>query len=294
MALPTSHHTTMFKHLFKPYLIALSLMASVSACHAPSNQNPAPKADKHITIGFGVGTYIDQVRYGVVPTLEKQGYQVTLRQFTQGVQINPALDEGAIQASVFQTPAYMESYNQKKQSDIIAIAVNPSPPQTLRSKKHHSLAEIKNGMTVAIANDPINAERGARILEQLGWVRLKAGVNPLDFSINDISAGKYALDIRQADSAQGMRLLDDVDYAIINGNFVASSGEKIADGLVIENTPPRHRVNLTIKATNKDSPWAQDLVAAFESQAYADYISSQAQYVDFIEPEAWAKYPKKP
>ena len=194
----------MLKHTFSTALLSFSLITALSACDAPAQQQA--NADKHITIGFGVGTYLDQVRHGVVPTLEKQGYKVTLRQFTQGVQINPALDEGAIQASVFQTPAYMESYNQKKQSDIIAIAVNPSPPQTLRSKKHHSLAEIKNGMTVAIANDPINAERGARILEQLGWVRIKDGVNPLDFSINAISAGKYTLDIRQADSAQGMRL----------------------------------------------------------------------------------------
>ncbi|UOO89049.1 MetQ/NlpA family ABC transporter substrate-binding protein [Vitreoscilla massiliensis] len=286
----------MFKRALTHAALALTAVLALNACQPQAAvSSTAPSTDlKNITLGFGVGTYIDQVRYGVVPELEKKGYHVTLRQFTQGVQINPALDEGAIQASVFQTPAYMESYNHKQKSDIIAIAVNPSPPQTLRSKKHASINEIRNGMSIAIANDPINAERGARILEKLGWIRIKDGVNPLDFSVNDISAGKYQLNIKQADSAQGMRLLDDVDYAVINGNFVASSGEKIADGLVIEDTPPRHRVNLTIKAQNQHSAWAQDLVAAFESKAYADYIRSQSQYADFIEPAVWQKYPVAP
>ena len=84
----------MLKHTFSTALLSFSLITALSACDAPAQQQA--NADKHITIGFGVGTYLDQVRHGVVPTLEKQGYKVTLRQFTQGVQINPALDEGAI------------------------------------------------------------------------------------------------------------------------------------------------------------------------------------------------------
>ncbi|MEX6184281.1 hypothetical protein AB6G20_12295 [Providencia hangzhouensis] len=34
-----------------------------------------------------------------------------------------------------------------------------------------------------------------------------------------------------------MRLLDDVDFVVVNGNYVASAGQRIADGLVVENSP---------------------------------------------------------
>lgn len=281
-----------------PTLLLASLTSFVlAACGGESetqvqSHGSTQAHKKELVLGFGVGNYIDQVKYGVVPLLEKKGYKITLRQFTQGNQLNPAVDEGMVDASVFQTRAFMESYNEKMKSNIVAIADNPSPPQSLRSKKHPSLDAVKDGAIVVLANDPVNGERGARILEKLGWIKLKDHVNPLQFSLNDVLPGKYKLDLRLADSAQGMRLLDDVDFAVINGNFVINSGEKVADGLVVEDTPLKHRVALTLKADNKDTQYAKDLIEAFESKEYADYIRSEPKYAEFIEPAAWQKYPR--
>lgn len=247
---------------------------------------------KHITIGFGVGNYIDQVEKGIVPILEKKGYTVNLRQFSQNRQINPAFEEGSIDASVNQSRAYMDAYNKKNNINMVALTDSPSAPQSLRSNKHKSLDEVRDGMIVALSNDPVNAERGARILEQLGWVKIKPDVSTLSFSVNDISPAKYQLDIRETDAAQGLRLLDDVDFVVVNGNYVASAGQRIADGLVVEDSPLEHRVIVTVMQENLDSQWAKDLKDAFESKEYADYIRSQRIYDGFIEPENWSKYPK--
>lgn len=247
---------------------------------------------KHITIGFGVGNYIDQVEKGIVPILEKKGYTVNLRQFSQNRQINPAFEEGSIDASVNQSRAYMDAYNKKNNINMVALTDSPSAPQSLRSNKHKSLDEVGDGMIVALSNDPVNAERGARILEQLGWIKIKPDVSTLSFSVNDISPAKYQLDIRETDAAQGLRLLDDVDFVVVNGNYVASAGQRIADGLVVEDSPLEHRVIVTVMQENLDSQWAKDLKDAFESKEYADYIRSQRIYDGFIEPESWSNYPK--
>lgn len=280
--------------MFKQKIINLSLVATaiivLAGCGDNKEKDSADK--KQITIGFGVGNYIDQVDKGIVPILEKKGYQVTLRQFSQNRQINPAFEEGAIDASVNQSRAYMEAYNQKNNINMVALADSPSAPQSLRSNKHKSLDEVQDGMIVALSNDPVNAERGARILEQLGWIKIKPNVSTLNFSVNDIEPAKYKLDIRETDAAQGLRLLDDVDFVVVNGNYVASAGQRIADGLVVENSPLEHRVIVTVLQKDLDTQWAKDLKEAFESKEYADYIRSQRLYDGFIEPAAWVNYAK--
>nr|WP_314263718.1 MetQ/NlpA family ABC transporter substrate-binding protein [uncultured Moellerella sp.] len=281
----------MLKTKIKIWATLATALFALTACGDNNEQKNDPNK-KAITIGFGVGNYIDQVEKGIVPIMEKKGYKVTLRQFSQNRQINPAFEEEAIDASVNQSRAYMDAYNKKNNINMVALADSPSAPQSLRSTKHKSTDEIKDGMIIALSNDAVNAERGARILEQLGWIKIKPDINSLTFSINDIEPGKYKLDIRETDAAQGLRLLDDVDYVVVNGNYVASAGQRIADGLVVENSPLEHRIIVTVLQKNQDTQWAKDLKEAFESKEYADYVRSETLYDGFIEPQAWAQYPK--
>ncbi|MCW2255277.1 D-methionine transport system substrate-binding protein [Providencia alcalifaciens] len=280
----------MLKQKIKYFMLIAAAVIALTACSDNSDKNNPNK--KEITIGFGVGNYIDQVDKGIVPILEKKGYKVTLRQFSQNRQINPAFEEGSIDASVNQSRAYMDAYNKKNNINMVTLTDSPSAPQSLRSNKHKTLDDVKDGMIVALSNDPVNAERGARILEQLGWIKIKPNTSTLTFSVNDIEPAKYKLDIRETDAAQGLRLLDDVDFVVVNGNYVASAGQRIADGLIVEDSPLEHRVIVTVMQDNLDSQWAKDLKDAFESKEYADYIRSQRIYDGFIEPEAWSKYPK--
>ncbi|MEX6396758.1 MetQ/NlpA family ABC transporter substrate-binding protein [Providencia hangzhouensis] len=106
-----------------------------------------------------------------------------------------------------------------------------------------------------------------------------------------ISPNEYNLDIRETDAAQGLRLLDDVDFVVVNGNYVASAGQRIADGLVVENSPLEHRVIVTVMKRPRCSV-GKRFEEAFESKEYADYIRSQRIYDGFIEPDSWNKYPK--
>ncbi|MBP6116032.1 MAG: hypothetical protein KBC57_00060 [Neisseriaceae bacterium] len=268
--------------------VALSVLA-LSACSGADKQAENDgQAKKELVIGFGVGNYVDQVTKGIVPIMEKKGYTIVPRVFSQNRQINPAFEEDAIDASVNQSRAYMQAYNEKNNLDMVVLTDSPSAPQSLRSTKHRTVEDIKDGMIIAIPNDPVNAERAAKLLADLGWISLKPNTNALTFSVNDILPGQYQLDIRETDAAQGLRLLDDVDYAVINGNYIASAGLRIADGLVVEQSPLEHRVMVTVREKNLNTPWAQDLKAAFESKEYADFIRSERLYDGFILPEAWA------
>lgn len=267
-------------------VMLISVLAVLSAC---GNQEEANSGDKKkLTVGFGVGTYEEQFRQSILPILEKQGYSVEIKTFSQNMQVNPAMKEGSIDASIFQSTAYMEAINEEINADMVGIAYVPGAPQGLYSVKHTTLDDVKDGTTVAVPNDPVNQERALRILEELGWVKIKEGAGVADFNINSMEPDKYNIDIKILDPAQILVSLQDVDYGVVNGNYIANAPDrKITDALKIENTPMEHRIIVSVNKKDENTQWAKDLKAAYESKEFEEYITGQEKYDGFILPEAW-------
>lgn len=270
-------------------ILLIGVLALLTACGngGGSGKEAANGDKKKITVGFGVGTYEEQFRQSILPILEKKGYTVEIKTFSQNMQVNPAMKEGAIDASIFQSTAYMEAINKEINADMVGIAYVPGAPQGIYSENHTTLDDVKDGTTVAVPNDPVNQERALRILEELGWIKIKEGAGVADFNINSMEPAKYKIDIKILDPAQILVSLQDVDYGIINGNFIASSGRKITDALKIENTPMQHRIIVSVNKKDENSQWAKDLKAAYESKEFEEYILGLDKYKGFIMPEAW-------
>lgn len=269
-------------------VLLISSMAVLAACG--NNKEAASSGDKkEITVGFGVGTYEEQFRQSILPILEGKGYTVDIKTFSQNMQVNPAMKEGSIDASIFQSTAYMDAINKEIGADMVGVAYVPGAPQGLYSVNHTSLDDVKDGTTVAIPNDPVNQERALRILEELGWVKIKEGAGVVDFNVNSVEPDKFKIDLKVLDPAQILVSLQDVDYGVVNGNYIANAPDrKITDALKIENTPMQHRIIVSVNKKDQDAQWAKDLKAAYESKEFEAYILGQAKYAGFILPEAWA------
>ena len=66
-------------------LSALTLALTASFAHA--------KDPKEITIGTSAGPYADQIKLGIKPILEKQGYKVKLVEFNDYIQYTLSLHD---------------------------------------------------------------------------------------------------------------------------------------------------------------------------------------------------------
>ncbi|RAZ77585.1 MetQ/NlpA family ABC transporter substrate-binding protein [Planococcus halotolerans] len=243
---------------------------------------------KEIRVGFGVGTYEQQFKEGILPILEEKGYTVDTTTFSQNMQLNPAMQEGSLDATIFQSTAYMEGINDERDMNMTGIVFVPSAPQGLYSEHHDSLDEVKDGSTVGVPNDPVNQERAVRILEELGWVTVSDDAGVTDFTLDGVEPADYDIDIKVLDAAQILVSLQDIDFGIVNGNYIASAPDrKITDALKIENTPEQHRIIVTIEEENESKEWATDLKEAYESDEFREYIESNEQYDGFIMTEAW-------
>ncbi|WP_416144001.1 MetQ/NlpA family ABC transporter substrate-binding protein [Planococcus koreensis] len=273
----------MKKHLIGVLGVAASLL--LAGC---GNDQASGEDAKEVRVGFGVGTYEQQFKEGILPILEEKGYTVDTTTFSQNMQLNPAMQEDSIDASIFQSTAYMEGMNDELNMNMTGIAFVPSAPQGLYSEHHKSLDEVEDGTTVGVPNDPVNQERAVRILEELGWVTVSSDADVTDFNLNGVETADYDIDIKVLDPAQILVSLQDIDFGVVNGNYIANAPDrKITDALKIEDTPEQHRIVVTIDEENEDAEWAKDLKEAYESEEFKEYIESNEQYDGFILTEEW-------
>ncbi|WP_426089651.1 MetQ/NlpA family ABC transporter substrate-binding protein [Janthinobacterium sp. PSPC1-1] len=243
-------------------LTALTLALASSFVHA--------KDPKEITIGTSAGPYADQIKLGIKPILEKQGYKVKLVEFNDYIQPNFALAEGSLDANVFQHIVYLKKFALEHKLALTDLITIPTAPIAIYSKKHKTLDDVKEGTTVGLPNDPTNQARALVLLDQLGWIKLRASFDPVRASEKDIAVNTKKIKLLPLEAAQLPRSLGDTDYSFINGNYALASGLKLTEALVAEKISPNYINLVAIRTADKDKQFAKDLAAAYRSREFLD------------------------
>lgn len=280
------------KTFFKT-LSAAALALILAACGGQKDSAPAASASaaadngaekKEIVFGTTVGDFGDMVKEHIQPELEKKGYTVKLVEFTDYVRPNLALAEGELDINVFQHKPYLDDFKKEHNLDITEVFQVPTAPLGLYPGKLKSLEEVKGGSTVSAPNDPSNFARVLVMLDELGWIKLKDGINPLTASKADIAENLKNIKIVELEAAQLPRSRADVDFAVVNGNYAISSGMKLTEALFQE--PSFAYVNWSaVKTADKDSQWLKDVTEAYNSDAFKAY--AHKRFEGYKSPAAW-------
>jgi D-methionine transport system substrate-binding protein len=254
---------------------ALALTAALTA--GPVNA----KDPKEVVIGTSAGPYADQIKLGIKPILEKQGYKVKLVEFNDYIQPNFALAEGALDANVFQHIIYLNKFAAEHKLALSELVKIPTAPIAIYSKKHKSLSEAADGSSVALPNDPTNQARALVLLDQLGWIKLKPGIDPIRASEKDVSSYIKKIKLVPLEAAQLPRSLQDTDYSFVNGNYALASGLKLSEALITEKISSNYINLVAIRTEDKNKQFAKDLEAAYQSREFLDvtnkYFSGYAK-----------------
>ncbi len=257
-------------------LAAACAAAITSASLGLTGQALAQDASKkQLIIGGTAGSNIDQLQAGIVPLLQKKGYKVKLVEFNDYVQPNLALADGSLDANFFQHEVYFNQFKGDRKLDLVALTQGPIAPMGVYSKTRKTLADAKSGDRIALPNDPSNLARALLLVQQAGLIQLKANVNPLRVSELDVAQNPRKLKFVPLEAAQLPRSLDDVQFAIINGNFAISSGLKLQDAVVLEKTPDHYLNIVAVKTRDQQAPWAKDLAQAFHSTEFKSVVDTK-------------------
>lgn len=249
-----------------------------------ANAYAADPAKKEIVFGTTVGDFGDQVKQAIKPILEKKGYTVKLVEFTDYVRPNLALQEGSLDVNVFQHKPYLDNFAKEHKLSLKEVFQVPTAPLGVYPGKLKSLKDVKEGSTVSAPNDPSNFARALVMFNDLGWIKLKKGINPLTASERDIDVNVKKIKIVPLEAAQLPRSRADVDFAVVNGNYAISSGIKLTEAVFQEKSYAYVNWGV-IRAADVNKPWAKDVIAAYKSKEFRAW--AEPKYAGYKFPAEW-------
>ncbi|GGZ99725.1 hypothetical protein DC083_08805 [Ignatzschineria ureiclastica] len=300
---------TLFNYLIRPLLrfysahaqslnkpLAISTLLILSACSDPTNSgsNPNVQSQNHqnpsgktIHIATTAGDFADFVRDYIGPELAKNGYPFTLAEISDGTIQNVSLNDGTLDINIFQHKPYLDEFNENYKTTLTPLVQVPTAPYGLYSGKIASLDQLKKGAKIGIPSNITNLARGLWILEQLGWIQLRADLpNRFRAITSDIASNPYQLQIVEIAGAQMVRARHDLDFAIINGNYAVDAGIPLTDALYIESS--KHFINwAVVREDQVTAPWATLFTEIVNSAGFQKYIAENFAGYDL--PLAWNK-----
>lgn len=280
---------------FAKLTLAAALGFGLAACGGQSGSpaasgaaGSAPAASDKTEIRFGTtpGDFADMIKDQIQPALEKQGYTVTLTEYPDYVTPNKALAENAIDINIFQHKPYLDGFKAEHKLDLVEVFQVPTAPLGIYPGKLAKLEDVKSGSTVAIPNDPSNLARALVMLNELGWIKLKDGIDPLKASRADIAENSKNIEFVEMEAANLPRSRQDVDFAIVNGNYAMSSGMKLTESLFQE--PSFAYVNWSaVRTADKDAKWVKDVTDAYNTDSFKAY--AHQRFAGYKYPAAWGE-----
>lgn len=169
----------------------------------------------------------------VKPILAEEGIDLQITEYTDYVIPNTAVESHELDANYFQHVPYLNSFNEENGTHLVSAFAVHYEPMGLFAGKTATLDAIADGATIAVPNDPTNEARALLLLEQEGLIKLKDGIG-LDATPNDIVENPKKIKLFEAEAAAVARSIQDVDFAIVNGNYALEAGLKVSDALAIE------------------------------------------------------------
>ncbi|MEU8651083.1 MetQ/NlpA family ABC transporter substrate-binding protein [Streptomyces sp. NPDC048737] len=204
------------------------------------------------------------------------GLDLEVKEFTDYVTPNTATEDGSVGANYFQNQPYLDDFNKKNGTHIVPVVTVHLEPLGLYSNKFKSVDDLKSGATVAVPNDTVNEARALKLLAANGLITLKDGAGN-SATPADISKNPKNLKFKELEAAQTPRSLDDVDAAVINGNYAIEADLKPSkDALVLESATDNPYGNfLAVKEGDEDDPRVQKLAKLLTSAEVKKFIEDK-------------------
>lgn len=256
--------------------------ATTAATQAASGETKAEETTAAETTG-----QLEKIVVGATPAphaeilnaakdiLKEKGYELVVKEYTDYVQPNMALESGDLDANYFQHKPYLDQFNEQKGTDLVSAAAIHYEPFGIYAGKTDSIDKLPDGAQIAVPNDVSNEARALLLLADQGLIGLKEGVE-LDATKNDIVKNDKNFKIVEVEAAQLPRSLGDVDVAVINGNYAIEAGLKVSDALAVEDAKSvaatLYSNIIAVRAGEESSEKTKALVEALTSDTVKKFI----------------------
>ncbi|MDR6562388.1 MULTISPECIES: methionine ABC transporter substrate-binding lipoprotein MetQ [unclassified Arcicella] len=223
----------------------------------------------YIRVGITSGLEQEIAEAAKKEAKEKYNLEVELIAFNDYVIPNEALNNGEIDINAFQHVPYLQEQSKQRGYKLAVVGNTFVYPIVAYSKKIKNIAELQNGSTIVIPNDPTNGGRSLLLLQKNGLLKLKENVGLLP-KVTDIVENPKLLKILEIEAPQLPTVLDDkeVTIAIINNNFAAQAGLNPDELGILKEEKESPYVNVIVaREDNKNEEKVKNFVKAYQSEA---------------------------
>lgn len=183
-----------------------------------------------------------------------QGYSLDIRVFNDYVLPNFALEYGELDANYFQHKPYLNEFNSSNKTHLVSVLDVHFEPMGVYQGRKTTLESYSSTDTIIVPSDKSNYDRAVALLEEKGL---------LSSNIVEVEAQTIPL------------MLNDCDYAVINGNYALSSGVVDKCLTTEDKTSDIARLMANIIAVREgteESPKTKVLIDALKQPNIASYI----------------------
>ncbi|MFI0448574.1 MetQ/NlpA family ABC transporter substrate-binding protein [Actinomadura sp. 6N118] len=254
-------------------LASAGLLAGLTAC---GSSDASEDKNAPLKVAVNPVPHGDVLKYVKDSLAAKAGLKLDIVTFDDYVQPNNALKEKQVTANYFQHVPFMQEFEKKSGTKLAFVAPVHLEPLGIYSKKVKDIKALAQGATVAVPNDPANQGRSLKLLADNGVLTLKPGA-PTSATEKDIAANPKSLKFKALKAAQLPRSLDDVDAAVINGNYALEADlAPNKDALVAEKPEGNPYANgIVTLPENKDDPRVKKLVQLLQGPEVKKFVEDK-------------------
>lgn len=251
---------------------ATVLAVGLTACGGKENKAD----DKTITVAASPTPHAE-ILEAAKDLLKEKGYTLEIKEFDDYPQQNVVVDEGEFDANYFQHQPYLDNFNEEKGSDLVSAAKIHYEPLGIYPGASDDLENIKDGAKIAVPNDATNEARALLLLEENGIITLKedAGLNATK---KDVEENPHNIEIVELDAAQIARVVEELDFVILNGNYALDAGFNVQTDAIAKEEADSEAAQtyaniIAVKKENKDSEKIKALVEVLQSEEIGKFIT---------------------
>ncbi|RAI80170.1 methionine ABC transporter substrate-binding protein [Macrococcoides caseolyticum subsp. hominis] len=252
---------------------AVVLSVSLAGCG-----NDKQADSKKIVVAASPAPHGEVVKHAAV-AMKKKGYDVEVKIVNDYKVPNKLLQEGDVDANLFQHVPYLKAEKKTHHYDIEEVGKVFTTPMGVYSKKYKNLDEIPSGSEIFVSSNPAEEGRFLSFFVNKGVIKLKKGVKIEDAHFTDIVENKKNLKFNNKQSAEFLPKTyrnGEGAAVIMNSNYAIDNGiTPHKDAIALEDESSPFANILAVKKGHKNDKKFQDLIEVLQSQDMKDYINKE-------------------
>ena len=261
-------------------ILSLALLFSLAAAgHSQETISIIATSTPHAVI-------LDYIK----PALAEKGYDLDIVVVTDYYVGNPATAAGDANANYFQHLPFLNAYNAEAAENEQLFAAIPvhCEPYGIYPGTKSDLKDIAPGDKIAVTNDPSNETRALLLLAEAGLITLPEGADYTSTLGKEDVVDAKGIELYEVDADKIPGVLEDVAFAVINGNFVLDAGYTVRDdALFIESEGVTGQVYINYIVTrpeDAESDWVKALTEVLYTQDVYDFILNNEDFAGGVIP----------